>query len=116
MECRIENYRQRYTRVHTRGRPNYISRVFIRESIHINGYYSCHSFALKGETGSPSGGITCLIKPSLAPGDTLYKSQNVLIVRGKTVTMVGSYFNPEYTAENIIDQSSEGLSKIDPHV
>jgi hypothetical protein len=29
--------------------------------------------------------------------------------------MVGCYFNPEYTAENIIDQLSEGLCKIDTH-
>jgi hypothetical protein len=111
---RIEKYPQRYTRVHTRSRPNYNIRDIYQRISPFNGYYSCHSFALQGETGRPSGGITFLIKPSLAPGDTLYNSQNVLIVKGKAVTIVGSYFNPEYTAEDI-DQLSEGLSKIGTH-
>jgi hypothetical protein len=43
--------------------PIIIPETFIRESIHINGYYSCHSFALQGETGSPIGAIKCVIKP-----------------------------------------------------
>lgn len=93
-----------------------LTETFLTREHSIEGYYMHHVLAHQGERGRPSGGIACFIKPWLSPCKTTYQTANTLIVQTKSITVISGYFQPECTAEFIIDELSEAIAHIDPRI
>lgn len=90
-----------------------LTETFLTDSTHIEGFYSTHSLATQGQRGRPSGGITCMIKPWLAPLRVVHKTENTIVLRIKNATIIGCYFQPDFNAQGIIDVLSEAIGKTD---
>ena len=74
-------------------------------------FYSIHSLAKQGLQGRPKGGITILLKAKLSPLKVIQRS-DILVVETKLGTIIGTYFQPEYKEEDIIDELASALQMI----
>lgn len=90
-----------------------LTETFSLDSPRVKGYYSHHVSALQGQTGRPSGGISCLVKPWLTPTEVIHKTKNLLGVRTKVGVILCTYFPPESSSFEIIDSLSSALYKIE---
>ncbi|KAJ9577008.1 hypothetical protein L9F63_006445 [Diploptera punctata] len=79
----------------------------------LQGYYTYETLATKGNMGRPSGGITCLIKPLLSPAQLIHSTPNVIVINANNLVIIGAYFQPERTAQEIIETLGEAFQKID---
>ena len=77
----------------------------------LQGYYTYEVLATKGHAGRPSGGITCLIKPHLAPAQLIYRTPNLLVLDCNYIVTIGAYFQPDYTAQDNVEAFRRGLSE-----
>ena len=79
--------------------------------------FTCYSLpAISHDVGRPSGGIAIAISKNIQSSSCIiFRSQHVLIVRVKNCEMnfLVSYFQPCTKLEDIIFDTSEGLSTID---
>lgn len=89
-----------------------LTETFLTKEWSLQGFYSINILAAQGMKGRPVGGITCLIKPHLAPFKTEYKRDNILRVKTRLCTLVGAYFQPEYSQEDIINSIGEAMEGI----
>jgi exonuclease III len=87
--------------------------TFSMQESSTQGYYTYQTLATKGTTGRPSGGIARLIKPGLATAKQMHKNANVIVVDTKTLTIVGCYFQPDQSAQDIVEAIGEALQKVD---
>ena len=79
----------------------------------LQGYYTYEVLATKGHAGRPSGGITCLIKPHLAPAQLIYRTPNLLVLDCKYIVIIGAYFQPDYTAQDNVEALGEAFQRVD---
>ena len=87
--------------------------TFLTEYINIQEYYNFHRLAIQGERGRPSGGISCLVKPWMTPYQTTYSSRNLLVIKVKGLFIICAYFQPESTAQDIIESLLDVMTHID---
>jgi exonuclease III len=90
-----------------------LTETFMREetAISIQNFYNFHVYAKQTrERGRPSGGITCLIKPHLAPFEVPLKEENLITVQTRIDAIIAAYFNPDRTAVDIVDSLSNAIS------
>ena len=90
-----------------------LTETFLQEPLELDGYYSKHRLATQGPLGRPSGGISCYIKPWLAPIETIVENKNILLVQTKVAKIICVYFQPEISAEQIIDIINDALEYVD---
>jgi exonuclease III len=76
-------------------------------AISIPNLYNFHIYAKQmRERGRPSGGITCLIKPHLAPFEVLLNEEDLITVQTRIGAIIAAYFNPDQSAANIVNSLS----------
>ncbi|PSN52531.1 hypothetical protein C0J52_14317, partial [Blattella germanica] len=92
-----------------------LTETFLTEEENISSYYNYHALARQGDKGRPSGGIACLIKPWLAPAKVLQRTPNLITIKCKHLSIISGYFQPEWSAIDIIESLSEALATIEPH-
>ncbi|KAJ4444760.1 hypothetical protein ANN_06557 [Periplaneta americana] len=88
-----------------------LTETFLRKEWNAKGFYTINALATQGQRGRPVSGITCLIKPELAPFKIERKSPEMLIIRTRLCTIIGVYLHPNYKEEEIIDIISGGLAQ-----
>ena len=88
-----------------------LTETFLTSDWDTHGFYCINNPATQNNRGRPKGGITCLIKPSLSPFRTEYKSEHILLVRTKLCIIICAYFQPDLTAEDIIEEMDAAMSK-----
>ena len=88
-----------------------LTETFLMKDWYTQGFYCINNLATQYNIGRPKGGITCLIKPNLSPFKMEYKSRHILMVRTRLCTIICAYFQPELTAEDIIEELDEAMSK-----
>jgi hypothetical protein len=70
-----------------------------KTAISIPDFYNFHVYAKQTrERGRPSGEITCLIKPHLAPFEVLLKEEDLITVQTRIGAIIAAYFNPDRSA------------------
>jgi exonuclease III len=75
-----------------------LTETFMREetAISIPKFYNFHVYAKQTrERGRPTGGITCLIKPHLAPFEILQKEEDLIIIQTRIGAIIAAYFKPD---------------------
>mgnify|MGYP003623316537 CR=1 FL=1 len=92
-----------------------LTETILTEEEKISSYYNYHALARQGDKGRPSGGIACLIKPWLAPAKVLQRTPNLITIKCKHLSIISGYFQPEWSAIDIIESLSEALATIEPH-
>ncbi|KAJ4437455.1 hypothetical protein ANN_17599, partial [Periplaneta americana] len=84
--------------------------TFLTSQWSTDNFYSVHSYTRQGERGRLKGGITMLINSRLAPFETLLNTKNTLLVKTKLCTVMNVYFQPEYKADEILEEIDHALS------
>ena len=93
-----------------------LAETFITQNMNIEGYYNSHLLATQGDRGRPSGGISRLLKPWLTPHKITYSSANILAIETKTLNIIGTYFQPNHSAQDIIEKMADMLKNIKQHI
>ncbi|KAJ4430625.1 hypothetical protein ANN_19214 [Periplaneta americana] len=65
----------------------------------VLGYYTSQVQATQDSLGRPSGGIGCLIKPSLVPAHVIQRTLNLIVLNTKQLVIIGTYFQPDRSAQ-----------------
>ena len=89
-----------------------LTETFLTSEWRHRNFYSIHSLAKQGLRERPKGGITILPKAKLSPFKVIQRSDNIMIVETKLGTIIGTYFQPEYKEEDIIDELASALQMI----
>ncbi|KAJ4426125.1 hypothetical protein ANN_26934 [Periplaneta americana] len=87
-----------------------LTETFLTKEVDLPGFYNYHVLANQGNMGRPSGGITCLVKPWLAPITVLKRTPNLLMIKTNCITIIGGYFQPEFSAQEIIEAMNESIA------
>lgn len=93
-----------------------LTETFSRKETYLPGYYGFHVLATQGEMGRPKGGISCFIKPSLAPCATTHRSCNILAIKTCSVYIICVYFQPNFSEQYIVEAISEVLKTVPKNV
>jgi len=92
-----------------------LTKTFMRKETAISNpkFYNFHVYAKQTrERGRPSGGITCLIKPHLAPFEVLLKEEDLITVQTRNGAIIAAFFNPDRFAVDIVDSLSKAISAL----
>ncbi|PSN58416.1 hypothetical protein C0J52_02795 [Blattella germanica] len=89
-----------------------LTETFLTKEWSLQGFYNINVLATQGMKGRPVGGITCLLKPHLAPFKTEYRRDNIIRVKTRLCTVVGAYFQPEFSQDDIINSIGEALEGV----
>ncbi|KAJ4432874.1 hypothetical protein ANN_21513 [Periplaneta americana] len=87
-----------------------LTETFLTKEVDLPGFYNYHVLANQGNMGRPSGGITCLVKPWLAPITVLKRTPNLFMLKTNCITIIGGYFQPEFSAQEIIEALNESIA------
>ena len=88
-----------------------LTETFVTEAtqLQIQDFYCIQAFARKEERGRPKGGLACLLKPHMTPYEVKAQDDNKLIVQTRECLIIVVYYQPEFTAKEIIDNLSQAL-------
>jgi hypothetical protein len=89
--------------------------TFMREetAISIPNFYNFHVYAKQTrERGRPAGGITCLIKPHLAPFEVILREGDLITVQTRIGAIITPYFNPDRPVVDIVDSLSKAINAL----
>lgn len=89
-----------------------LTETFLSEETELQGYYSHHILAKQGLIGRPSGGISCFFLPWLAPSSCITITPNLLVTQLKGMAVISGYYQPECTAQEIIEDLTEAFNNI----
>ena len=59
--------------------------------VNIRVFYNIHTLARQGERGRPAGGVSCLIKPGLAPIRIILKDEDRLVIKTNCCFTITAY-------------------------
>ena len=90
-----------------------LTETFLTTQWNMQNFYCIHEYATKGDRGRPTGGITMLLKPALAPFQILRKTKNILMVKTNLCIFISTYFQPEYKAEEIVEELASAMNLAD---
>ena len=88
-----------------------LTETFLTDTWQHPEYYCTHLPAIQGERGRPAGGITVLLKPTLAPITSTIKQEHTLLIDTKLITIISAYFQPHITAIDIIDEIGQLITQ-----
>jgi len=82
-------------------------------AISIQNFYNFQVYAKQTrERGRPSGGITCLIMPHLAPFEVILTEEDLITVQTRIGAIIAAYFNPDRSAVDIVDSLSKAINAL----
>lgn len=88
-----------------------LTETFLREPVTLPGYYAAHSLAAVGPEGRPSGGVSCLFRPSMGQVVDEYAERDVVIVTFEHLIVIGMYIRPTATTEFAIETILHALER-----
>ena len=81
-----------------------LTETFLTKEWYPKKSYAMHVLAEQGPRGRPKGGITCILSTKMSPFQVTYRSKNIICVKTAICTVIGTYFQPEFSGDEVIKE------------